>query len=111
MAGKVREPRCDDAVWPRFREAHRNNKPFKTDRIGFSYMLMGDNGTSNITPGVTPEHQRPTPDNEWGTTGPHLMILVPDEKMLEGIPADPETGGPYIMFKGTPNVHIMVPTQ
>jgi 3-methyl-2-oxobutanoate hydroxymethyltransferase len=31
--------------------------------------------------------------------------------VLEGIPTDPETGGPYVMWKGTPTVHIMVPTQ
>ncbi len=107
MAGKASEPVCDDAVWQKFMEARRNNKPFKTDRIGFSYMLMGDNGTSNIAPGA----KQPTPDNEWVTTGPHLMILVPDEKTLEGIPTDPETGGPYVMWKGTPTVHTMVPTQ
>ena len=89
------------------RNARRNNEPFKTDRIGFSYMLMGDNGTSNIAPGAT----QPTPDNEWVAGGPHLMIVVPDEKMLEGLPTDPESGGPYIMWKGTPAVHIMVPTQ
>ena len=107
MAGKPREPRCDDAVWQKLIEAGRNNEPFKTDRIGFSYMLMGDNGTSNIDPRA----KHPTPDNEWVAGGPHLMILVPDEKMLEGLPTDPETGGPYIMYKGTRPVHIMVPTQ
>jgi hypothetical protein len=89
------------------RDAYNNNKPFKTDRIGFSYMLMGDNGTSNINHG----DEQPTPDNEWVASGPHLMILVPDEKILEGILTDPETGGPYIMYKGTPIVHIMAPTQ
>jgi hypothetical protein len=44
---------------------------------------------------------------------PHLMILVPDPKMLakmlEGISDDPDNGGPYIMWKGTPYAHIMVP--
>jgi hypothetical protein len=107
IAGKAREPVCNDAVWQKYMASRKNNKPFKTDRIGFSYMLMGDNGTSNLGPGA----EGPTPDNEWVTTGPHLMILVPDENMLEGIPADPESGGPYIMHRETPGVHIMVPTQ
>jgi hypothetical protein len=37
------------------------------------------------------------------------MILVPDPKMLEGISTDPQSGGPYVMYKGTPYAHIMVP--
>jgi hypothetical protein len=34
---------------------------------------------------------------------------VPDPALLEGIPTDPATGGPYVMWKGTPYQHVMVP--
>jgi hypothetical protein len=37
------------------------------------------------------------------------MVIVPDLALLEGIPTDPKTGGPFIMWKGTPYAHIMVP--
>ncbi len=37
------------------------------------------------------------------------MILVPDPAMLEGISTDPDNGGPYVMWKGTPYAHIMIP--
>ena len=37
------------------------------------------------------------------------MILVPDKAMLEGISNDPNSGGPYVMWKDTPYAHIMVP--
>ena len=38
------------------------------------------------------------------------MVLVPDTAQLEGLLwADPHNGGPYVMWKGTPYAHIMVP--
>jgi hypothetical protein len=40
---------------------------------------------------------------------PHLMILVPDSRMLEGLPVTPDSDGPWVMWRNTPYVHIMVP--
>jgi hypothetical protein len=37
------------------------------------------------------------------------MIIVPDNALLAGLPTDPENGGPYVMWKGTPYAHVMVP--
>jgi hypothetical protein len=37
------------------------------------------------------------------------MMFVPDPKQLEGITADHTAGGPYVMWKGTPYAHIMMP--
>ncbi|GIS70281.1 MAG: hypothetical protein CM1200mP9_11020 [Gammaproteobacteria bacterium] len=48
-------------------------------------MLVGDEGASNVDPYAT----GPTDDNEWIDEGPHLMIVVPDASLLEGIPTDP----------------------
>ena len=100
-------PMCFDSVWEKWAPAWMNKKPFKTDRIGLAYMLMGDSGSSNVDPYAA----KPTPDNEWVVEGPHLMILVPDEKMLSGLPDDPGAGAPYVMWKGTPYAHIMVPVH
>ncbi len=100
-------PMCLDAVWEKWAPAWANKKPFKTDKLGIAYMLMGDDGASNIDPYAP----KPTADNEWVVEGPHLMILVPDEKMLDALPDDPDTGGPYVMWKGTPYAHIMVPVR
>jgi hypothetical protein len=68
-------------------------------------MLAGDSGASNSDPYAT------EPTDDWVVGGPHLMIIVPDPSMLEGIPTDPENGGPWVMWKGTPYVHIMVPVR
>jgi hypothetical protein len=37
------------------------------------------------------------------------MIIVPDANMLEGITTDHSKGVPWVMWKGTPYAHIMVP--
>jgi hypothetical protein len=37
------------------------------------------------------------------------MIAVPDLKAVDGLPNDPDNGGPYVMWKGTPYAHIMAP--
>ena len=51
-----------------------------------------------------------TRDNEWEPSDvPHLMILVPDEQMLVGLSTDPDNGGPFVMWRNTPYVHIMTP--
>ncbi|MEK0083947.1 hypothetical protein [Benzoatithermus flavus] len=100
-----KEAMCADAVWMAWNEAYMARKPFKTDRIGIAYMLSGDTGASNVDPYAT----GPTADNQFVVEGPHVMILVPDPAQLEAIPATPQTAGPYVMWKGTPYAHIMVP--
>ncbi len=100
-------PMCLDAVWAAWAPAWMEKKPFKTDKVGLAYMLMGDDGGSNIDPYATER----TDDNDWVVEGPHLMVLVPDAKMLDGISTDPYAGGPYVMWKGTPYAHIMIPVR
>lgn len=98
-------PMCNDEVWMRLMKALSNKADFKTDRVGVSYMLAGDDAVNNADPFDT----KPDPGEVWVQEGPHLMIVVPAAKMLEGISDDPNNGGPYVMFKGTPYAHIMVP--
>lgn len=99
-------PMCLDAVWMEFLDAWTKQEPFGTDRIGFGYMLRGDFPASNTDPFAT----EATPDNQWLTdAGPHVMILVPDASMLDGLPRTPHERGPWVMWDGTPYVHIMMP--
>jgi hypothetical protein len=100
-----REPMCLDEVWMAWADAWMNKKPFKADRVGVSYMLAGDTGASNIDPYAESE----TADNQWVVEGPHVMVLLPDPAPLEGISTDPNNGGAYVMWKGTPYAHIMIP--
>jgi hypothetical protein len=50
-----------------------------------------------------------TDDNHWSHHPPHVMIAVPDLKLLDRLPTDPNNGGPYVMWKGTPYAHILAP--
>jgi hypothetical protein len=103
------QPMCVDEHWMAFLDAYMNQRDEvpAPPGIGIAYMLRGDAGASN----VAPFDLTPGPNNEWVETGPHLMIIVPDHAMLEGLPTDPMSGGPYVMWKGTPYAHIMVPVE
>ncbi len=98
-------PMCLDAPWRAFIDALMNKRAPAVTQVGFGYMLQGDMPVSNTDPFAT----GPTSENHWHKYGPHLMIIVPDPKLLEGISTDPHSGGPYLMFKGTPYAHVMVP--
>lgn len=99
-------PMCLDEPWMAWADAWMNKKPFKASRLGTAYMMAGDEGASNIDPFAA----GPTADNDWIVEGPHLMVITPNAADLEGISTDPHNGGPYVMWKGTPYAHIMVPT-
>ena len=100
-----REPMCLDKVWMAWGDAWKNKKPFKATGVGIAYMLAGDTGASNTDPYA----KTASANNQWVVEGPHLMVIVPDAAQLEGLSTDPHGGGPYVMWKGTPYAHIMVP--
>ena len=97
-------PMCMDSEWMKWADAWQNKKEYKPESIGIAYMLAGDEGASNIDPYAA----GPTDNNEWIQEGAHMMILAP-AALLEALPTDPHNGGPYVMWKGTPYAHVMVP--
>ncbi len=98
-------PMCVVEPWLAWADGWMNKKEVNITRLGISYMLAGDSGASNSDPYATEE------TDDWVVVGAHLMIIVPDASMLEGIPTDPENGGPWVMWKGTPYAHVMVPVD
>jgi len=102
------DPMCLDEPWMKWADAWMNKQEVNIDKIGFGYMLQGGSAESNTDPYA----EGPTDDNEWLTDAiPHLMIIVPDPEMLEGLPVTPEEagGGPWVMWRNTEYVHIMAP--
>jgi hypothetical protein len=97
---------CLDKNWQHWADAWINKQTPKVSGIGIAYMLQGDTGASNTDPYAT----GPSPSNEWVVTPAHIMVLTSDPKLLESLPTDPHSGGPWVMWKGTPYAHIMVPT-
>jgi hypothetical protein len=101
------EPMCVDAEWQAFVTAFlRKQAPPAPKEVGYGYMLNTRGVGSNTDPFAAGQ----TADNQWHHYGGHLMLIFPDAKAYEGISDDPNNGGPYVMWKGTPYAHVMVPT-
>src|SRR5262245_20836561 len=98
---------CLDKEWQAWGDAWMNKKePPKPKTIGVAYMLKGDKGASDTDPYAT----KRTADNQWVVSGPHIMLLPTDASQFDAYPTDWTKGGPWVMWKGTPYAHIMVPT-
>jgi len=101
------DPWCVDQAWLDWLDAYLNNREPNVTRMGFGYMLQDNDSPYSNT---EPYAEGPTEDNEWQETDvPHLMILVPDATALQGLSTDPNNGGPWVMWRGTPYVHLMAP--
>ena len=102
------DPWCVNGPWLNFLKAYVSHEEPTYTTTGIAYMLMGDSPVSNTDPYATEK----TTDADWvDNLGPHLMILVPDPSMLEGLSTDPHNGGPWIMWPETPYAHIMIPLE
>ena len=99
-------PMCLDKEWQNWADAWMHKKDLQVKNVGTAYMLKGDKGASNTDPYA----DKPTADNKWVVSGPHVMVITPDAAQLDALPTDPNTGGPWVMWKGTKYAHIMVPT-
>jgi hypothetical protein len=105
---KGNDPMCVDEMWMKWIDGYFARKPAVIAHVGIGYMLApGGAWGSNTDPFAMKE----TATNQWGHHNPHMMILVPDLRALTGISTDPENGGPYVMWPGTPYAHIMAPTS
>ncbi len=95
-------------AWLNFLNAYVNKTKPTYDEIGFAYMMQGDTPVSNRDPYAT----EATGPEDWVTdVGAHLMMLIPDMKMLASISTDHLNGGPWIMWPDTPYAHIMIPLE
>ncbi len=97
-------PMCLDGAWQKLIGAMLAHKAPPPASFGLSYMLGPRDAASNTDPYAT----GPTATNEWGTDGPHLMLIVPPEA-LKGVSTKRTAAGAYVMWRGTPYAHLMVP--
>lgn len=101
------DPMCIDDQWLKFIDAVGKKEAPAIDRVGIGYMMSGHAYASNTDPFAVKE----TPDNEWGMDPPHIMVVVPDPKVLQGMPTKRSPTQPWVMFAGTPYAHIMIPVE
>jgi hypothetical protein len=72
---------------------------------GLAYMLQGGSDPSNTDPLAT----EPAAGEEWVSSPPHVMLLLPEELDQTVFSTDHDSGEPYVMWAGTPYEHIMMP--
>ena len=107
LGASVEDPMCLDGQWQGWAGAWMGKTTPKVSGTGIAYMLRGDKGASNTDPFAT----GPTAGNNWVVSPPHVMVLFSDLKVLDAYPTDPKAGGPWVMWKGTPYAHLMVPVS
>ncbi|MCC6313654.1 MAG: hypothetical protein IT337_06545 [Thermomicrobiales bacterium] len=99
------DPMCLDQVWMGWAEARMTHTTPNKTAPGLAYMLQGGSDASNTDPFAT----EPAAGDDWVNSGPHIMVLLPDPLDQTVFSTDPNSGGPWIMWPGTPYEHIMMP--
>lgn len=103
------DPMCMDKNALAWAHAWIGHQPPQPGAVGFMYMLAGGTDASNTDPYA----KAPEPGNHWIKTGAHVMIVGADASFYDQYPkaADPDTTQPYVMWAGTPWVHLMAPVE
>lgn len=99
------DPACYDQTWLDWNYSFVANEEPTVAIAGFAYMLQGGSDPSNTDPFAT----EPAAGEDWVTSPPHVMILLPKGTDLTVYSTDHDSGGPYVMWAGTPYEHIMIP--
>jgi hypothetical protein len=88
------DPMCMDETMMQWFDAILAGKKPNIDRVGLSYMLMGE---ARQGQGAVPAKD-PAQVKEWFYVGPHVMIVLPDtaKDALRGINQDLSNNLPYV---------------
>jgi hypothetical protein len=98
---------CLDGEFQKWAGAWMSKQTPRLSAVGIAYMLRGEvKGASMTDPYATEQTAR-----DWVRTGPHIMVATPNTATLAALPGTPTSGGPWVMWKGTPYAHIMVPLE
>ena len=102
------DPMCLDAEFQKWAGAWMTKKSPKLTGVGVAYMLQGDRGASVTDPFALTAGAN---GKDWVVAGPHIMVTTPNTASLNSLPGVPTGGAPWVMWKGTPYAHIMVPVK
>jgi hypothetical protein len=103
--GPVDDPTCYDATWLEWLYAFFAGEEPKVTVPGIAYMLQGGSDASNTDPFAT----EPAAGEDWVISPPHIMLLLPEDLDQTVFSTDHDSGGPFVMWAGTPYEHIMMP--
>jgi hypothetical protein len=99
------DPACYDKTWMAWIKAKGAKTDPKITVPGFAYMLGGGSTASNTDPFAT----LPLTSDQWQTDPPHVMIILPEKWDPTDFQTTMASGGPYVMWAGTPYEHLMMP--
>jgi hypothetical protein len=100
MPGKPQhDPMCVDETMMKWLSASLAGKKPGIDRVGLSYMLLGEaRQGSGAAPSKPPKD--PSQVKEWFYVGPHVMIVLPDsaQDALRDVSKDGSNGQAFLTF-------------
>jgi hypothetical protein len=100
------DPMCLDKNAMDWAKAWKTHAEPKLNSAGLGYMLQGGGTPSNTDPFAT----APLEGTKWLQEPPHLMLFgVKLDPTVYS--TDPNSGGPWIMWSGTPYEHLMIPAK
>ena len=103
-------PACADQNAMAWASAYLSQTEPKLENDGWIWMLHGDTGFDNFRPFSEGDEKNTDPE-DWIYSGAHLMLMPKDPNSLGSQTTDFTTGAPYVMMKGTPYVHLMIPVE
>ncbi|MGB5049429.1 MAG: phosphatase PAP2 family protein [Caldilineaceae bacterium] len=101
------DPMCVDANFMEFINAIVEGRDPVYVGVGIAYMLQGGSGASATDYTAT----APPAGEDWMIDPPHVMVVVPWDLDPADYATDPASGGPWIMWEGSPYEHLMVPVN
>lgn len=99
------DPWCFDQTWLDWAYAFVAGEDPGISAPGLAYMLQGGSDASNTDPTAA----EPAEGDEWMASPPHVMVIMPEDLDQTVFTTDFHSGGPWIMWAGTPYEHIMMP--
>ena len=102
------DPMCGDETMMKWLKAVMAGEKPNIDRVGVSYMLLGEARQGQNVPGA----KDPSKLKEWFYIGPHIMIVLPDSDMaaLQGINQDLSQDGAYVTsINNSPSLLWVIP--
>jgi hypothetical protein len=106
-ATPANDPMCLDKTSMAWASAWMTKKEPNLTATGIGYMLQGGGSPSN----TDPHAKKPDTGRKWMKEPPHIMIFSPGKLDQKVYSTDEHSGGPWIMWAGTPYEHLMVPVK
>ncbi len=101
------DPMCLDKNAMAWAQAWMTKQEPKLTAPGIGYMLQGGGSASNTDPYAT----KPAAGEKWMKESPHVMVFPTARLDPKVYGTDPKSGGPWVMWAGTPYEHVMVPVK